>query len=186
MPNPFRSLTQTAAQRAALAAAVLAIGLALALAVQTVRIEGFLWIDGLNARLATATATITRMQDASKRAGIDQATVNQAPATIAGAIAGKSDHEAPAYYDRVRSAAAAAARLRCPAAEGQPRGADLPQPDPAEPGLHGPDPAAELVCRPAVEDRQLVAAAARAAEMHQQALDLIAAGVAVPAEAAAK
>lgn len=184
MPNPFAFLTQGAAQRAALAAAILAIGLGVALAVQTVRIEGFLWIDGLNARLATATATVARLQDASKRAGIDQATVNQAPATIAGAIAGRSDHEAPAYYDRVHSAAAAAARLRCPTAEGQPRSADLPQPDPAQPGLHGADPTAELVCRPAVEDRQLVAAAARAAEMHSQALDLIAAGVAVPARAA--
>jgi hypothetical protein len=182
--NPFALLTQRAAQ---LAATIVAICLALALAVQTIRIEGLFWIEGLKARLAAATATIAKMEGASKQAGIAQAAVNRAPATIAAAIAKGSDHEAPAYYDRVgRAADAAAVRLQCPADRGGAGGADLPQPDPAQPGLHRPDSTAELVCRPAVEDRQLVAAAARAAEMHQQALDLIAAGVAVPAEAAAK
>jgi hypothetical protein len=182
--NPFAALSQRAAQLAAAIAAGIAIALALALAVQTARIDGFLWIDGLSARLHKAEAVIAELPAAQKQAGIDQAAVNQAPAQIAAAIAKGSNHDAPAYYDRVRSAAdAAATRVQCPTATGQPGRADLPQPDPAQPGLHGPDPAAELVCRPAVEDGQLVAAAARAAEMHQQALDLIAAGVAVAADA---
>lgn len=162
-------------------AATIAGALVAAIVFQTIRIDGFLWIDGYRARLARAETTIAAMAAASRLATEQQVKVNQAPATIAGALAGKSNQDAPAYYDRVHRAATAAAGLRCPANQGSAGGADLPQPDPAQPGIHRPAGSAELVCRPAVEDRQLVAAAARAAEMHQQALDLIAAGVAVPA-----
>jgi len=110
-----------------------------------------------------------------------QTTVNHAPAEKSAAIARKSDEETPAYYTAVSHAANLhAIRVWRPAGPSSP--ADLPRADPVVEGVHGPDPAAELVCRPPHEDTQLVNAAGRAAEMHQEALDLIAEGAAVPAD----
>ena len=124
---------------------------------------------------------------AQHKAAADQTAVNHEPARKSAAIAEKSDAEAPAYYRAVHAAADAhSVRLRTPA--GPLSTPDLPRADRAEPSLHGPaidpgQPSAELVCRPTVEDRWLVGAAARAAEMHQEALDLISEGVAIPAPA---
>lgn len=115
---------------------------------------------------------------AQKVAGQAQVAVNHEPARKSEEIARTSNAEAPAYYDSVRRAAAAnSVRRTCPVS-----GPDLPRADSAEQGVHGPDAAAELVCRPAVEDSQIVTAAARGAEMRQEGLDLIALGVAVPSE----
>jgi len=115
---------------------------------------------------------------AQKAASEAQIAVNHAPAVQSAAIARKSNDEAPAYYDIARRAAAAnAVRLRpaaCP-----PGAADLPGTDTAIESVHGPDIAPALVCRSFVEDNQIVGAAARAAEMHQEALDLIDAGLAI-------
>lgn len=114
---------------------------------------------------------------AQKSAGEAQSAVNHAPAERSAAIARKSNDEAPAYYTAVQRAASAhAVRLRpeaCAASH-----SDMPRADTPVEGVHGSAPAAPLVCRPFVEDNQIVGAAARAAEMHQEALDLIAEGVA--------
>lgn len=182
MFDPFSGLKQATVSLIACIASALAIGFALAFIVQTVRINGFLWIEGLEQQLADARGQIERMERASQQTAEDQATVNRAPAQAAAAIAGKSDHEAPAYYAAARSTADAhAVRMPAQAARGAPGAADLPATDPALASLHGPTGPAELVCRPGLEDRQLVTATARAAEMHQQALDLIATGAAVAA-----
>lgn len=107
-----------------------------------------------------------------------QVTVNHEPARKSGAIARTSDDEAPAYYASVsRAAADHAVRLPNPHPVSGP---DLPRTDRAEQGVHRPVEPAALVCRPEVEDAQLIAAAARAAEMYQESLDLIASGAAVP------
>lgn len=116
---------------------------------------------------------------AQKVAGANQAIINHEPARKSEEIARKSNVEAPAYYDSVRRAAAANSvrPQACPVSR-----PDLPRADSAVEGVHGPAVAPELVCRPAVEDTQLVNASARAAEMRQEALDLITLGVAVPSE----
>lgn len=124
---------------------------------------------------------------AQHKAAADQIAVNHEPVRKSAAIAEESDAKAPAYYRSVHAAADAhAVRLRAPA---RPVGiADLPGTDRPEPSLHGPavdagQPGADLVCRSAVEDHWLIGAAARAAEMHQEALDLISEGVAVASPA---
>jgi len=118
---------------------------------------------------------------AQKAASEAQTAVNNVPAEKSAAIARKSNEEAPAYYAAAhRAAAANAVRLRpqsCPASP-----PDMPRADPPVEGVHGPALAAPLVCRPFVEDNQIVGAAARAAEMRQEALDLIAEGVAEAGE----
>lgn len=115
---------------------------------------------------------------ATARATAAQAAVNHEPARVSGAIARESNATAPAYYAGVRRAAAAhAVRVPRPARPVGP--ADLPGTDPVEPGVHGPDAAADLVCRPAADDGQILDAAARGAKMRQEGLDLIAAGAAV-------
>ncbi len=133
---------------------------------------GWLWHGRNEAR-----DELAAIHAAQKQATAAQAAVNHEPARKSQAIAEKSDAEAPAYYADVRRAAADnSVRVRDPRPISGP---DLPGADRSEPGIHGPDPAADLVCRPEVEDGQLVNAASRAAEMHQEALDLIDAGVAV-------
>lgn len=115
---------------------------------------------------------------AQKSAATAQVTVNHEPARKSGAIARTSDDEAPAYYASVSRAAADHA-VRVPSGHSISR-PDLPGADRSEQGVHGPSPAADLVCRPEADDAQIVTAAGRAAKMHQESLDLIASGVAVP------
>jgi hypothetical protein len=115
---------------------------------------------------------------ARKTATTAQVAVNHAPAVKSGQIAENSNAQAPAYYAAVH-AAADAHRVR--GAAGPARAADLSGADRAEPGVHGPDAAADMVSRPRIEDDQILAAAARGAEMHQEALDLISEGAAVAA-----
>ena len=124
---------------------------------------------------------VASMEVAQKKAADDQAAVNHEPAKRSAEIAEKSNAEAPAYYDTVhRAADAHAVRLRptaCPVST-----PDLPGANPPVESLLGPDTSPPLVCRPAVEDSQIVGAAARAAEMHQEALDMVEQGIAVAAQ----
>lgn len=117
---------------------------------------------------------------ASKQAATSQAAVNHQPAAISAAIAEQSNAKAPAYY---RSVIAAADLHRvqstCPRSAGA---ADLPGADHAAPVDDRPAPAPDMVSRPRADDDLLVAAAARAAQMHADAQALIAAGVAKASE----
>lgn len=179
MFNPFEGLKQATVSLIAAIAILAALAFGLGLAVQTARINGFLWMDGLETQLSNANAQIATMKEASRKAEAEQIAINQAPAANAAAIAGKSEHEAPAYYAAARSTADAhAVRVRDPSGVGTSAPADLPRTDRAVEGVHGPAGPAGLVCRPEVDDRQLVTAAARAAQMHQEAIDLISAGAA--------
>lgn len=119
---------------------------------------------------------IAAMVEASKQAKAAQIAVNHEPAKQAQAIAEKSNAESPAYYRSVMSAGDAN-RVHGESICSQ--HTDLPGTNPPVEGVHGPDPAAEMVSRPKSEDDQLIYAAGRAAEMHQEALDLIARGAAV-------
>ncbi len=144
-----------------------AMGLAVLLGLQTWRLE-------------SARQTIANTRAAQHQAAADQSAVNHQPAQASAAIARQSDAEAPAYY-RAVAGAADAHRVRSPACPVG--GADLPGTDRPSPIDDGPASAPDLVSRPRAEDDQIVHAAARAAQMHQDALDLIAAGVAVPSPA---
>ena len=134
-----------------------------------------------------AQAELAAIHAAQKTAGAAQAAVNHEPARVSGIIASNSDAQAPAYYDAVRRAAADHAvslrgkGLSCPAR--------LPGADSAVEGVHGPDTLADVVPLAQGDYDQLVYAAARAAQMHAESLELIAAGVAVasdPASAASE
>jgi hypothetical protein len=129
-------------------------------------------------RSSRCTAQVRQNHTAQAGATAAQIQANQQPARISAAIARQSDAQAPAYYAAVRSAAAAHTVVMqprtCPVGP-----ADLPGPDPAVTGLHGPAPASDLVSRPKADDDLIIAAAARGAQMHQEALDLIASGAAV-------
>lgn len=108
------------------------------------------------------------------------------PSSDSSAAARRSDAQAPAYYASVAGAAAAHAgvvRGTCPASSVG--NANLPGPDPVTPVNDGPAGAAVMVSRPKADDDLIVAAAGRAAKMHQDALDLIAAGDAVADDAPA-
>ena len=111
----------------------------------------------------------------SKQAETNQAAVNHVPAILSKVIAEKSNDQAPAYYDAVHVAAERMRKdgPRCPIA------ASVPGTDSAPEVIHGPDPAADMVSRPRAEDDLIVNAAGRAAQMHADALELIANGAAV-------
>lgn len=115
---------------------------------------------------------------AQKGATAAQIKVNQVPAIISAAIARQSDAQAPAYYASV-AAAADAHRGVVRAAPCPVSAAGVPGPDPVTPFDDRPAPTPELVSRSKVEDDLIIAAAGRAAQMHQDALDLIADGAAV-------
>jgi hypothetical protein len=130
-------------------------------------------------RLDAAYQTIANTKAAQHQATVDQVAANHEPARTSAEIARQSDAQAPDYYRSV-SVAADARRVRSPACSV------------STPDLSGADraaaiddrsaSAADVVSRPRAEDDQIVAAAARAAQMHQDAEDLIAAGVAVAAD----
>jgi hypothetical protein len=126
---------------------------------------------------------IAVMKETQKKATQDQINVNQAPAKKSEAIAEKSNAEAPAYYRRAADAGNSS-RVRCQANPvSRP---NLPGTNPVVEGVHGSDstselvPTPELVCRPKSEDDQLIYGTSRAAQMRQEALELIKQGVAVP------
>ncbi|HIQ16515.1 MAG TPA: hypothetical protein EYH41_00680 [Novosphingobium capsulatum] len=176
--------------------AVLAI-LALALGWQTLRIEGLHWTlsiaglrlpviarDGLRDHLATAQADLARVTAAQAQARAGQAAANHHPAAVSARIAEISDAQASRYYAQGRAAGAAWAAAHslhdaCPA-----RGPA----NPALPGADHPAPlddrsgdTAALVALPRADFDLCTANSARLAQMHQDALALIAQGVAVPA-----
>ncbi|WP_428331979.1 hypothetical protein [Novosphingobium sp.] len=127
--------------------------------------------------IARLTAQAVSFKAAQKVATDNQIHINQLPAITSAAIARQSDDQAPVYYADVRSAVAAHDIVRpaaCPVGN-----ANLPRPDPAAPVNDGPTDSASVVSRPKADDDLIVAAAGRAAQMHQDALDLIAAGDAV-------
>lgn len=121
-------------------------------------------------------ATLIKAGDEAKAA---QVAVNRAPAIAAKTIAEKSNAEAPAYYRRVADAANAN-RVRAASCPGG--AANLPGADHAAPVNDGPAATPEMVSRSREDDDLIVAAAARAAKMHQDAAALIEAGVAVKGE----
>jgi hypothetical protein len=135
----------------------------------------FLWtLHGKHA----AQAEVAAMKAASKQATAAQIAVNHEPAAKSQAIAEKSNAEAPAYYRAVH-AAADANRVSNPCVASP---ANLPGANPSVESVHGPALAPGMVSRPKADDDQLVEAASRAAKMHQEALDLIDAGVAIAGE----
>ena len=127
-------------------------------------------------QLAACHAFKAEVKAAAPKAAAAQAAVNHAPAAKSQAIAEKSDAEAPAYYAAVHSAADAhrvrADGPRCASP------ASVPGADHAASVNDGPAPATDMVARPKADDDLIIAAAARAAQMHADAEALIAAGVA--------
>lgn len=113
--------------------------------------------------------------EAQQQAEQAQIAANREPARKSEEIARKSNDQAPAYHAAVRRAAdAAIVRAKaCPV--GAP---DLPGADQALEGLHGPYSTSDLVSVAKPDYDQLTYAAGRAAQMHQEALDLIAGGAA--------
>lgn len=132
----------------------------------------FIW--HLQGKLAACHTFKAEVKAAAPKAAAAQADANHAPAAKSQAIAEKSDAEAPAYYAAAH-AAADAHRVRTDS----PRctvATDLPRTDHPAPVNDGPARAADMVSRPKAEDDLIVAAAARAAQMHADALELITAG----------
>jgi len=118
---------------------------------------------------------LSHITTAQTQATRDQIAVNQAPARISKAIAEKSNAQAPAYY-RHALAVAERHRVRATCAPGP---AHLPGPNHVAEIHDGPAASAELVSRAKAEDDLILAAAARAAQMHADAQALIDAGVAI-------
>jgi len=127
-------------------------------------------------RADKAEAALALVKPAQAAATAAQIAVNHQPAAISAAIAEQSDAQAPAYYRSVSAAADLhSLHIKDPrsASPASLPGADNP------PALDDrPAAPAELVCRPTAEDGQIVNAAARAAQMHADAQELIRAGVA--------
>jgi hypothetical protein len=141
-------------------------------------------VDGLTREVKARDATIAGIKAAQKVATDDQIHINQLPAITSAAIARQSDAQAPAYYASVGSAVAAHdSVVRGACAAGPVGNAGVPGPDPVAPIHDGPVGVAIVVSRPKVDDDLIVAAAGRAAKMHQDALDLIAKGDAVADDA---
>jgi uncharacterized membrane protein len=167
----------------------------LALGWQTLRIEGLHWTlsiaglrlpviarDGLRDRLATAQADLARVT-AAQQARADQAAANHHPAAVSARIAEISDAQASRYYAQGRAAGAAWAAAHslhdaCPA-----RGPQTPLcPEPITLPRSMTDPVTlPPGCPPRADFDLCTANSARLAQMHQDALALIAQGVAVPA-----
>lgn len=124
---------------------------------------------------ATKCAKVLASTEAAQHtAGQAQAAAIHAPVAISSSVAEKSNAETPAYLTHA-DATALAHSVRCSSSSAAP---SVPGTDSALPSLSGPAASPGLVCYPSVEAGQLIAAAARAAEMHQEALDLVKAGVA--------
>lgn len=126
MFNPFSALTSKVYG----ALAVFFLGLAL---IQTARIEGFLFWDGLYEQLGDARETIVGMKVASENAGKEQLALNQAVQSKQNQIARLTDEN---ETNRLKIAAAAdayARRMRwrnhCPA-----QANTAPESDPSESG----------------------------------------------------
>lgn len=147
-----------------------------------VAVCGLFWqhraIGERDATIAQQTALIAEMQAKAKAARANQEAVNHAPVIITKAIAEKSNAEAPAYYRRVADVANAnRVQGSCKPGIASLRGADSPTQE-----HDGPVAPAEMVARPREDDDLIIAAAARAAKMHQDALEMIEAGVAVKSD----
>lgn len=67
--NPFARLSQAAVSIVASIAIILALVGAAAFAIQSARIDGFLWFEGFKPALAAREKTITALKDASAAAG---------------------------------------------------------------------------------------------------------------------
>ena len=123
---------------------------------------------------------VAAIHAAQKTAGTAQSAVNHEPARVSGIIASNSDAQAPVYYDAVRRARPVVGvrreSLSCPA--------DLRGADSAVEGVHHADPDPEMVSLPATDFEQLKYGTARALKMQQDALGMIAAGVAVASDPA--
>jgi hypothetical protein len=130
----------------------------------------------------TAQADLARVTAAQAQARADQAAANHHPAAVSARIAEISDAQASRYYAQGRAAGAAWAAAHslhdaCPA-----RGPQTPLcPEPITLPRSMTDPVTRPGCPPRADFDLCTANSARLAQMHQDALALIAQGVAVPA-----
>jgi hypothetical protein len=130
-------------------------------------------------------AKLNKIELAQKKARKDQIAANKVPVTKSIAIAENSNAKAPAYYNSV-SDAARSASVR--PQKVQPCPASVPGANTPIQSVHGPDPTPslvptpDLICRPKSDDDKLIYASGRAAQMHQETLDLIDQGVVLPME----
>jgi hypothetical protein len=181
----------------AVLAILLGLGLALALGWQTVRIEGLhgsLSVAGLRLRLidhagfkdrlAQAQADLARITAAQAKASADQAAANHQPAALAARIAEISDAQAAEYYAgpccwRCLGCCSQPARgLPC-VWRRRPRSARSRSPAPLDD--RSGDPAAVVALSRADFDL-CTDNSARLAKVHQDALALIAQGVAITSQ----
>lgn len=125
-----------------------------------------------------ADSEIAAIRAAQKLAAEAQAEVNAQPAIISRSIAEKSNNEAPAYYDRVRTIARTRI-VQGPCAAIDP---DLSRTDRPAEEHDGSDQAAGMVSVTRDDWERIVAAAARAAQMHADAQALIDSGVATASD----
>lgn len=159
----------------------LIVPLGIALAVQTARIEGFLWFDGLKDKLAKAEATIAQMELASEQARKDQIAANLATEARYRAKAEKTDVE---YRETLQGALRAADRYaaanRVPAHCARSPGTALA---PAEgddpPRDNGPGETAELVAITREDFDALTENTIRLQAAHDWATGLVEEGLAV-------
>jgi hypothetical protein len=128
-----------------------------------------------HAEQARYAALVASVEAQRVQATKDQQVANHALAAASQTIAEKSNAQAPAYYADVR---AAALRMRADNSSCS-SPASVPGTDHAAPVDDGSAPAPGMVSRPQADDDLLVAAAARAAQMHADAEALIASGAAI-------
>lgn len=130
-------------------------------------------------------AEIDKIELAQKKAKEAQIAANKAPVTKSITIAENSNAQAPAYYNSVSNAARSASVRP---EKVQPCPASVPGTNTPIQSVHGPDPTPslvstpDLICRPKADDDKLIYASGRAAQMHQETLDLIDQGVVLPLE----
>lgn len=130
-------------------------------------------------------AEIDKIELAQKKAKEAQIAANKAPVIKSITIAENSNAQAPAYYNSVSNAARFAS---VQPEKVQPCPASVPGANTPIQSVHGPDPTPslvptpDLICRPKADDDKLIYASGRAAQMHQETLDLIDQGVVLPLE----
>ena len=128
---------------------------------------------------------LNKIELAQKKAKEAQIAANKAPVIKSITIAENSNAQAPAYYNSVSNAARFAS---VQPEKVQPCPASVPGANTPIQSVHGPDPTPslvptpDLICRPKADDDKLIYASGRAAQMHQETLDVIDQGVVLPLE----
>ena len=130
-------------------------------------------------------AEIDKIELAQKKAKEAQIAANKVTVIKSITIAENSNAQAPAYYNSVSNAARSASVRP---EKVQPCPASVPGANTPIQSVHRPDPTPslvptpDLICRPKADDDKLIYASGRAAQMHQETLDLIDQGVVLPLE----